>query len=159
MIPKFLSITSMLISIKTKKNLQKTASEDLNNVQCFFVHCLSQNTYLTRIKVSQGCPFKEKELYIFVYCKNERLLVIITWLSCIQRGLKDTEHKPLCRHYQGVTHAKMIFAVRSLTHAKTLIGRYVNMLLCYRSISSDNFAHCLIRKHDTVNTRDIAWVP
>jgi len=82
-------------------------------------------------------PFKEKELYIFVYCKNERLLVIFTWLSCVQRGLKDTEHKPLYRNYQGVTHAKMIFAVRTLTHAKTLIGRCVcvHMLLSYRSIS------------------------
>jgi hypothetical protein len=36
----------------------------------------------------------------------------------LQRGLKETAHKPLGRHYPGATRNGMSFAVRPLTQVK-----------------------------------------
>jgi hypothetical protein len=40
----------------------------------------------------------------------------------IQRGLKDTERKPLGHLYLGVTHTTMSFAVQALTHVEARTG-------------------------------------
>ncbi len=41
-----------------------------------------------------------------------------------QRGVKDTEHKPLGHLYLGVTHTLMSSAVQTLTQVKARTGMY-----------------------------------
>ncbi len=43
-------------------------------------------------------------------------------MSWSQRGLKDTEHKPLGRHYLDVTRTTISFEVQSLLQVKTEVG-------------------------------------
>ncbi len=152
------------------------------NISLYIVYhrIINKDKWLARV-FCQG-----KRIIYFCTLLKLALLVIFTWLSCIQRGLKDIEHKPLCRHYQGVSHACQNEIRSSDPHTCENTDRSLcmcthaaklpfNQLECsWRSISyivhlsslrrglltpSDNFAHCLFRKHDTVNTRDIAWVP
>ncbi len=58
-----------------------------------------------------------------------------TTVNCVmqrvnQRGLKDTEHRPLGHLYLGVTHTTMSSAAQTFTQVKAWTFNFVSQLLC-----------------------------
>jgi hypothetical protein len=52
---------------------------------------------------------------VFLFCKQWYDWIFATVFHIRQRGLKDTERKPLGHLYLGVTHTTMSSAVQTLT--------------------------------------------